>query len=86
MAEALQFISIQNGIVPFDEFSGNPYSYAVTLPIPFADNNYTVQIGSNADGRTWLAQSLTAEGFVINSQSQTRLTGNVFWTAQYINQ
>jgi hypothetical protein len=86
MAEAFQFINIQNGVTPFNDFSGNPLSYAVTLPISFADNNYTVQIGSNADGRTWLAQSLTANGFVINSQSKTRLTGNVFWTAQYVNQ
>ena len=86
MAEALQSINIQNGITHFGDFSGNPLSYVVTLPVPFPDTNYTVQIGSQSDGRTWLAQSMTPEGFVINSQSITRLTGNVFWTAQYINQ
>ena len=86
MAEASQSINIQNGVVSFVDFSGNPYSITVTLPFPFPDTKYTVQICSNSDGRCWLAQGLTVSTFVINSQSKTRLTGDVYWTAQYINQ
>lgn len=87
MADTFQVIQVQNGIVPFTSFSGfpNPLTATVTFDVPFPDTNYTVVISSQADGRCWLAQSQTATGFVINSQSKTLLTGNVYWVAQYIN-
>ena len=85
MAETRQVLQLQEGKVAPSGFSGNPKVANVTFTIPFIDNNYAVNITSQLDGRSWLAENLTPTGFQINSQANTLPIGLVFWTAQHID-
>ena len=68
-------------VVAGASFAGNPKTATVTFGTAFADANYSVSIMSTAN-RTWTVSSVAAGSFVINSNSNTALTGkNVYWTA-----
>lgn len=61
-------------------FSGNPKKATVTFVSAFADANYTPTI-IGVDVRSWSVESVTAGGFVINSNANQALTGSVYWSA-----
>lgn len=67
-----------SGNVDGANFSGNPKKYTVTLEDAQPDANYTVTI-SGEDARTWSVESRTTTSFVINSNANTALTGQVHW-------
>ena len=70
------------GIVTAGTFSGNPKKATVTFAAAFPAATYAIAI-TGIDGRSWVFESVTASGFVINSQANTALTGDVHWSAQY---
>lgn len=66
------------GVISPASFAGNPKKASVTFNIPL-DTNYSVSIiGINS--RSWSIESVTSSGFTINSNANTALTGNVYWT------
>ena len=74
---ALQTITTDYTVTGAGEESGG----TVTFGTAFANANYSVSIMSTAN-RTWIVSSVAAGSFVINSNSNTALTGNnVYWTA-----
>ncbi len=55
-------------------------SESITFTTAFPNTNYSIII-TGEDQRTWTAESKLAGSFVINSNSNTSLTGNTYWTA-----
>lgn len=71
---------IKSGSVLGALFSGTPKKYTVSFTTPFPDTNYEIHI-TGYDARIWSFGSPTASGFVINSNANQALTGDVHWTA-----
>ena len=74
-------IKYKSGNVAAGSFAGNPKKYTVTFTTPFASTNYAINI-TGADSRSWSWESKTVSGFIINSNANTALTGEVSWQAQ----
>jgi hypothetical protein len=74
---------IRSGRALAGDFSGSPKKAAVTFSTPLEDNNYSVSISAQSDGRAWLAEDMTAAGFVINSQASAPIVGSVLWSAEH---
>lgn len=70
----------KSGAKAFGDFAGTPLKVTVTFNTPFDDANYSVSI-TGVDSRAWSIESVAAGSFVINANSNTALTGNVYWTA-----
>ena len=43
--------------------------------------SYTVTVTGTSDARSWTVESITTNGFVINSNSSTAVAGAVHWQA-----
>lgn len=71
------------GSVAAASFTGTPRKATITFATAFPDGNYRVAaIGQ--DGRVWSVDAgRTASSFVLNSNSNTALTGPVDWIAIY---
>jgi len=70
----------KSGIIDATGFTGNPRKATVTFATPFPNNLWSpTVIGGN--NRTWSIESKTASGFTINSNANTNLTLEVYWTA-----
>lgn len=68
------------------DFSGNPKKATVDFVTDygfsaFADANYSVSVIGVSDGRIWSVESVVAGSFVINSNSNSAISGNVLWIA-----
>jgi co-chaperonin GroES (HSP10) len=68
------------GIIAPGSFSGNPKKATVVFDEPFPSSNYMINI-TGQDGRSWRYESKTASGFIINSQANQSLSGEVSWLA-----
>lgn len=60
---------------------GNPKKCTVTFTTAMPSASYSMSFISDADQRNWTVESVTASGFVINSNSGSSITGNLYWTA-----
>jgi hypothetical protein len=85
-AQVLSFLGIsgtreiKSGNRAAGTFTGTPRTSTVTFSTPMSSTSYTIAI-TGVDARTWSYQSKTVNGFVINANSGTALTGEVSWTA-----
>lgn len=70
---------VKSGYLVSASFSGNPLTASVSFDTDYADSNYTPSVIGD-DSRSWSISNRTPSGFVINSNSSTSLTGNVYWT------
>lgn len=70
------------GVVTAGTFSGNPKKATVTFTEAFQDTNYAIVI-VGIDARSWTYESKAAGSFVINTNANTALTGEVSWAALY---
>lgn len=70
-------LTIKAGTVSNTSFTGNPKTYQVTFSTPYS-NNYSISI-TGSDARTFTYESKTVNGFIINTNSNTSLTGDVDW-------
>ena len=68
------------GLVPAILFVGSPRKYTVVFATPMPAITYGVFI-SGEDERSWTIESKTVNGFIINSNANQALTGNVSWSA-----
>lgn len=70
---------IKSGTIAAGSFTGTPRTATVNFATAFPNTNYSIApMGANS--RVWSFQSKTTTGFVINSNSNTALTGEVLWT------
>lgn len=72
--------ALKAGIVLNSSFSGSPKKATVTFSSSLV-TPYAVNI-SGVDTRAWSVESVTSTGFVINSNANQTLTGDVFWEVQ----
>ena len=72
--------SAKSGNVSAVSFTGNPKTYVVTFASAFPNANYSAVI-TGGDARSWTVESLTANGFTINTNSNTSLTNTTYWVA-----
>lgn len=72
--------SAKSGSVSSGSFTGNPKTYTVTLNPAFPSANYSAVI-TGGDARAWTVESLTANGFTINTNSNTSLVSTTYWVA-----
>lgn len=73
---------IKAGVITSATFAGNPKKATVTFAAPYPSTSYAIAV-TGIDGRSWVIESKTVAGFVINSQANTALTGDVFWQTQF---
>jgi hypothetical protein len=76
---ASNVLKTKAGSVTNTTFSGTPLTASVTFVSSFSDTNYAISI-TGEDSRAWVVQNKTANGFVINSVSNTAVTGTTYWT------
>jgi len=69
---------VLSGIVSAPTFSGNPKKATVTFGTVKSNTDYSITVTS-ADTRAWTFESKTVNGFVLNSNSNQALTGEVSW-------
>jgi len=68
------------GTVAAGSFAGSPKKFTVTFGVAFASAAYAISI-TGTDARTFTWESKLAGSFVINTNANTALTGNVDWQA-----
>jgi hypothetical protein len=74
----LPILSMKSDTVAAGSFTGNPKKYTVTFTTAYPNTNYTISI-TGSDNRTFTYESKATTGFVINTNANTVLTGNVDW-------
>lgn len=70
----------KSGTVAGGSFAGNPKVFTVTFNTAFPDTNYAVTIAGE-DNRTFTYQTKLAGSFIINTNANLVIAGNVDWTA-----
>ena len=75
---SLAALGIRSGRVT--SFSGNPKKATVTFSSTLGTTDYSIGITGDVS-RTWTYESKTATGFVINSNANTAISGEVSWQA-----
>ena len=72
--------SAKSGSVSSGSFTGTPLTYNVVFSSAFPNSNYSPVV-TGGDARSWTVESITANGFTINSNSNTSLSNTTFWIA-----
>lgn len=67
------------------DFTGTPRKATVTFATAWGSANYVIKI-EGTDVRSWSWESKSSSGFVINTNANQALTGNVDWTATAIGE
>lgn len=73
---------LKAGLITAATFTGSPRKATVTFASAYPAATYAIGV-TGSDGRSWIFESVTASGFVINSQANGALTGDVHWQTQY---
>lgn len=76
--------NVKSGFLPPSGFSGSPKKATVVFDTPFSSDAYSVQLtGTDPRALTYDYQSKAASGFVINTNANTVLLGEVSWVASF---
>jgi hypothetical protein len=70
----------KSGIVSNTTWTGSPLNYQVSFTSAFPNTNYSVTV-TGGDARVWTVESVTVNGFIINSNSNTGLLYPTYWIA-----
>jgi hypothetical protein len=70
----------KSGIVSNTTWTGTPLNYQVIFASPFINTNYSVTV-TGGDARVWTIESVTVNGFIINSNTNTGLLYPTYWIA-----
>lgn len=70
----------KSGIVSNTTWTGSPLNYQVVFTSAFPNTNYSVTV-TGGDARVWTVESVTINGFIINSNSNTGLLYPTYWIA-----
>ena len=70
----------KSGIISNSTFTGTPLNYQVVFTSAFPNTNYSVTV-TGGDARVWTVESITVNGCIINSNSNTGLLYPTYWIA-----
>lgn len=70
----------KSGVVSNTTWTGTPLNYQVIFTSAFPNTNYSVTV-TGGDARVWTIESVTVNGFIINSNSNTGLLYPTYWIA-----
>ena len=70
----------KSGIVSNSTWTGTPLNYQVIFTSAFPSSDYSVTV-TGGDARVWTVESVTVNGFIINSNSNTGLLYPTYWIA-----
>jgi hypothetical protein len=70
----------KSGVVSNTTFTGTPLNYQVIFTSAFPNTNYSVTV-TGGDARVWTVESITVNGFIVNSNSNTGLLYPTYWIA-----
>jgi len=70
---------IKSGSVAAGSFTGTPRTATVTFGTAFPNTNYSIAI-VGVNSRSWNFQTKSTTGFIINSNANAALSGEVLWT------
>lgn len=70
----------KSGVVSNTTFTGSPLNYQVSFTSSFPNTNYSVNV-TGGDARIWTVESVSVNGFIINSNSNTGLLYPTYWVA-----
>jgi hypothetical protein len=70
----------KSGVVSNTTFTGSPLNYQVLFTSSFPNTNYSVNV-TGGDARIWTVESVSVNGFIINSNSNTGLLYPTYWVA-----
>ena len=70
----------KSDIVSNSTWTGTPYNYQISFTSAFPNTNYSVTV-TGGDARVWTVESVTVNGFIINSNSNTGLLYPTYWIA-----
>ena len=70
----------KSGIVSNTTWTGTPLNYQVSFTSAFPSTNYSVTV-TGGDARSWTVESVTVNGFIVNSNSNTGLLYSTYWIA-----
>lgn len=73
-------LSTKAGSISAVTFAGNPKTASVVFSTPFPNANYSITV-TGEDNRAWSVQGKVSGSFVVNSNSNTALSGNTYWVA-----
>lgn len=71
--------TIKTGVVSGASFSGNPKKYSVVFLTPYLSTAYTIDL-AGTDSRSYTYESKLATGFVINTNANAAISGEVSWS------
>ena len=77
-------VSTKGGEVAAGSFTGFPRKGTVTFGSAYPNTNYAISVVGE-DARSWTVESKAVGGFVINSNSNVDLAGNVYWVTTPYN-
>jgi hypothetical protein len=75
---ASESVTVKAGLVSAESFSGTPLVAQVTFETALPDTNYSIAI-SGVDARIFSYQSKETTGFIINTNANGALSGEVSW-------
>ena len=75
---ASNVVTTKGGEVVGGTFTGFPLRATVTFGSAYPNTNYAISVVGE-DARSWTIESKAVGGFVINSNSNVALAGNVYW-------
>jgi len=76
---ASNVLKTKAGLLTNTSFGGTPYTASVTFSSAFNNINYSIAV-TGEDARIFTVESKTASGFVVNTNSNTAVTGTTYWT------
>ena len=71
-------VSTKGGEVAPGTFAGFPLRATVTFGSAYPNTNYAISVVGE-DARSWTIEGKGVSGFVINTNSNVALVGNVYW-------
>jgi hypothetical protein len=74
---------VQKGMIDGTLFSGNPKTFLVNFIIPYSNTLYSITV-TGEDARSWTVANKTATGFMVSSNSNIPLVGQVYWRTEKI--
>lgn len=72
------------GVISGDDFEGNPKKFSVNFSTAYATEYSVIAFGT--ESRSWSYENKSSEGFTINTNANTAISGEVSWMTSPIGE